>query len=324
MGREGVLLMGFGGPSSLAEVPQFCASLMGREPSADVIERVQLRYLVIGGGSPLPEIANDIARKLGERLSDRGRDVPVVVGMRYWNPFIRDSLRALVDGGVDRVVTVSLSPFESVHSAGAYRKAVVEAATEFPDLAIVEAPSFRDQPLFVRALASGTAEAAAALGGVRYGIVFTAHSLPVADLGDDPYVQELRETAANVVSECGLRPAVEDGGQTWLAGVDAFGSSQADVPWLLAYQSRGQRPGEWLGPDVLDVVRAMSEQGFEGVAFAPIGFATDHMETLYDLDVEACGLAFDLEMDYRRATVPNDSDDLIEALGAIVEPLLRR
>jgi ferrochelatase len=110
--------------------------------------------------------------------------------------------------------------------------------------------------------------------------------------------------------------------QHWLPGIDAYGTENAGTPWLLTYQSKGARPGPWLEPDVLDCVRAMAKAGFDGVIFAPVGFATDHMETLYDLDVEACGLALDLGMDYQRVAVPNDEPEMISALAEVVGPLL--
>lgn len=322
MTRTGVLLTAFGGPGSMDEVATFCASLMGREPSPEVIERVQLRYLTIGGASPLPEIVGRIAEKLGEGLAKRKMDVPVAVGMRYSSPSIADGLAALVANGVDRVVTLSLAPFESPHSSGAYRDAVLRAAALLPDVTIVEAPAFGELPAFIDALGQAAGEALADIAPGRNAVLFTAHSLPVDEIAGSPYVESLQRTAGEVARKVGMQGPARQGVQQWLEGVDAFGSKGGGVPWLLAYQSRGQRGGEWLGPDVLDVVRTLRVAGFEGVVFAPIGFATDHLETVYDLDVEASGLAFDLDMEYERARVPNDSAEMIAALLEVVLPII--
>ncbi len=319
---DGVLVMGFGGPRSLDDVPEFCANLMGREPGPEVLERVRLRYLTIGGSSPLPDIATSIAQKLGEKLAADAHEVPVKVGMRYWHPFMAEGIDELAAAGVGRVVTVSLSPFESSHSSGAYRTAVARAAAGHPDLTIADAPSIRTAPTFLTALTDALQGAVTEVEGRRKGVIFTAHSLPVAELGGDPYVEELREAAAHVARDAGLAPPAAVGGQRWLPRVDAYGSGEGALPWLLAYQSKGQRSGRWLGPDVTDVVREMAAAGFDAVVFSPIGFATDHMETLYDLDVEAAGLAYDLDMDFRRAEAPNDSELTVEALASVVEPLL--
>jgi ferrochelatase len=250
----GVLLMGFGGPDSLEAVAPFMANLMGREPSPEAVQRATRRYLTIGGASPLPHIAREIAGKLSEKLN-----IPVAVGMRYWNPFMTEGLAELAAAGVDRVVAVSLSPFESRHSAGGYRASLAEAAKQFPDMTVVEAPSFRRSPDFLMALADGVDAALADLPkeARRRAVLFTAHSLPLADLGDDPYVDELRETAAEVAARTGLPRAADSGKQGWLKHVDAYGTGQAPVPWMVAYQSKGQRGSEWLEPDIADVIAAM-------------------------------------------------------------------
>lgn len=323
MARTGVLLMGFGGPDSLDAVGPFCTNLMGREPAPDALERIKSRYVAIGGSSPLPVIAGRIAARLEQRLSRGGERVPVLVGMRYWDPYIADGLAALVADGCDRVVAVSLSPFESPASSGGYRKALAEAAAGFPALTVVEATSFRETPAFIGALAEALAEAVRELpAGLRRAVLFTAHSLPASELDGSGYVEELRECAAEVAESAALDPPAPGGEERWLPAVEAFGSANGEPPWLFAYQSKGLRPGDWLGPDIADVLRSLAGSGYEAVAVAPIGFATDHMETLYDLDVDAAGLALGLGLEFVRAAVPNDSDRMVEALADVVEPLL--
>jgi ferrochelatase len=154
-------------------------------------------------------------------------------------------------------------------------------------------------------------------------VVMTAHSLPEADLvADDPYPGGLREVADAVAAIAGLAEGAEFADDERLPGVAAFGSLDAPVPWLLAYQSRGVRPGTWLGPDLVRVMEVAAEVGYDGVVVVPIGFAIDHMETLWDLDIDAAGRASDLGLSFVRTAVPNDDDSFVEALVGAVEPLL--
>lgn len=318
-----MLLMAFGGPDRLEEVGPFMARLMGREPGQEAVARTQARYSAIGGCSPLPGIAATIADALRAALASRGDDVPVAVGMRYCSPGMSEGLAALADAGAGRVVAVSLSPFDSASSSGAYRTALAEAASAYPDLTIVEASSFRDAAGFLAALRRGCTDALRSLSGEHIGVLFTAHSLPATDPDTGRYSAQLASAAVAVASASGLEAhAHARRRQTWLPGVDAFGSGVSRRPWLLSYQSKGQRGGEWLGPDIADVLRAMSAAGFDGVAVCPIGFATDHMETLYDLDVDAAEVARMLGLAFARGALPNDSHDMVEALVAVVEPLL--
>ncbi len=143
MPRTGVLITGFGGPDSLDAVAPFMCNLMGRDPSDELVERVCRRYLAIGGSSPLAEIAGSIAVKLSEELSDDDETWPIEVGMRYWHPFIEDGLGRLKEVGCDRVVAVSLSPFESKVATEAYREAIAEAS-ESLGIEVIEAPLVSD------------------------------------------------------------------------------------------------------------------------------------------------------------------------------------
>ena len=140
MARTGVLLQGYGGPATVADVRPFMCNLIGREPSDALCASIESHYEAIGGGSPLLGIAEEIASALEARLSASGRDIPVRVGMRYWEPYIADSMGDLIALGCDRVVTVSLSAFESEIAPGAYRKAIEPMLEKHPGLVIIEAP----------------------------------------------------------------------------------------------------------------------------------------------------------------------------------------
>lgn len=309
--------MGFGGPDCLDAVGPFMCNLMGREPSEELVARVRRRYLTIGGSSPLTEIAHTMASRLEEILAEEGTPAPVRVGMRYWDPYISDALRQLAEEGCDRVVALSLSPFESKVAHGAYREAIEEALADLEGMEVVEAPLIGMLDEFPEYFAGATASVLGDLepdeGAV---IAFTAHSLPESDLVDgDPYMKGLRHMASRVAARLCLAPGEEDAGDPMFATFRTFGSARRPRAWYLAYQSKGQKPGAWLGPDIDDLIDAAAEAGVPALVVCPIGFATDHMETLYDLDVVAAGRALDAGLEFARVPVPNDDENLLRAMA---------
>lgn len=324
MARTGILLLGFGGPDSLDAIGPFMRQLMGREPSPELIARVSGNYEAIGGKSPLAGIAADIAEGLASHIAETGRDVPVRVGMRYWRPYIADALTDLIATGCERIVTVSLSPFESKVASGAYREAIEETLAEYRDIEILEAPLISELDAFTDFLAeaaqvtlSGLAQDAKAV------VAFTAHSLPMADLVDgDPYVSGLRDIASGIASRLGWEAGIEGAGGELQEGFSAFGSDIGRQPWYLVYQSKGQRPGEWLGPELAEFIVIASKAGVKAVAVCPIGFVTDHMETLFDLDIVAARAAAERGLIFLRAPVPNDDDLVVSAIARAIEPWL--
>ncbi len=320
--QDAVILLAYGGPSSLDEVEPFLVELMGREPSPEVVERVHRRYLTIGGKSPLPEIAGLIASALEERLAADGSSMPVSVGFRYTEPRIASTLGSLYEQGVRRVAAISLSPFESETTSVAYKNAVDDALLELPGMEVIDTPMINTLREFEVTLAGGFSVALENIlesARDKSVLVFTAHSLPVPDLKDpDPYCEGLRSLADRVAYGLGLGVGFDFSNDERLPGISAYGDLGAERPWLLAYQSAGQRPCEWLGPDVGDVVDAIAAAGHPGVVIQPIGFVTDHMETLYDLDVEMGGKAFDLGLEFARGPVPNATPMLIVGLAGLV------
>lgn len=321
MATTGVLVTGFGGPDSIEAVEPFMCNLMDREPGEDLVARVCARYLAIGGSSPLNEIASSIATRLEEALDERGRPMPVAVGMRYWKPFIPDAVAGLKELGCDRIVVVSLSPFESRVAHGACMAAVRESADELGGLDIVEAPLVSELPEYADYFA---ASAAAAIEDVEPNegaiVIFTAHSLPESDLGDDDtYVSGLRRVADEVATRLGLEAGREGVGEPVLPGIATYGSAVPPRPWFLAFQSKGARPGAWLGPDVDELVEAASRnEAVKAVVIVPIGFLTDHMETLYDLDIMTADKAMLADMGYLRAPGPNDDEVVVGAIADAV------
>lgn len=345
MAAKGVLLVAFGGPDSLEAVGPFMAALTGREVPEAALAGARARYLAIGGASPLPAIAERIAAQLERELSGlpraeapdpaagalddgpalRAREgvrVPVRVGMRYTAPSIERAVAELGAAGVREVVWVSLSPFEAAVTTGAYREAVESAVAGHPGMRAFEAAAYSRAEGFVRPFAERLSDVMHEADVLRNRtlVVFSAHSLPVADIEADPlYVDQLRSTAAAVAEGAGLGAGAM---AEVLPGVTAFGGSSATTPWLLAFQSKGRSAGEWVGPDLDDVIDAAAAQGFAAVVCCPVGFATDHMETLYDLDVLGADRTLLAGMEWYRVAVPNDDAPMIGALAEAVRKVL--
>lgn len=324
MSTTGVLLLGFGGPDSLEAVRPFMCNLMDREPSDELVAKVCMRYLAIGGSSPLPLIAAEMAKGLESRLADKGHPEPVRVGMRYWHPFIDAAFAELVELGCDRIVTVSLSPFESKAASGAYRQALDEVRASHPGVEVVESPLISELDAFVDFMAGGTAVAIEDIepsdGAI---VVFTAHSLPEADLEvDDPYVQGLQDTAQAIATKLGMGEGRADAGAALFSEFRAFGSDEAPRAWFLAYQSKGQRPGAWLEPDLETLIDAVAASRVKAIVVTPIGFLTDHMETLYDLDIVAADHALTSDVEWMRAPVVNEAPQVLDAIAESLTDLL--
>ena len=342
MRRTGVLLTAFGGPDCLDAVAPFMCSIMGMEPTEQVLSEARRKYLTIGGFSPLPAMGERVAAQLERALNsiplaevteneggglglwggavasvrtDAKVTIPVVLGMLHSEPSIEGAVGRLAAAGVGEVVHVSLSPFEAEATLGAYRRAIDKALAAHPDVTVIESAAYHRSPGFVGLYADALTEALHDVDALanKTLAVFTAHSLPIADVEADPaYVDQLRETAAAVAAEAGLG---DPSGFAALSGIEAFGGPGVVTPWLLAFQSKGRRGGEWIGPDLDDVIAAAAATGFAVVAVCPIGFALDHMETLYDLDVRAAERALSAGMEFARVNAPNADPRLIEALS---------
>lgn len=315
MPRVGVLITGFGGPDCLEAVGPFMCSLMGREPSPELLARVCARYETIGGASPLPGIARELGAEVGAALTAAGHDVAVEIGMRYTDPSVADAVGRLADEGVEHVVLVTLSPFETQVTHGEYRAALESALASHPGITASEAPLFSQMPSFV-SLHVAAAAAALESAAPDAALIFSAHSLPVADAeADGSYVTGLRAAADAVAAGLGL-PCGEV--TDVVAGIEAFGSRKGIRSWLLAYQSKGARGGEWLGPDTDEVIDAFASEGASAVAVVPLGFATDHLETLYDLDVVAAARAAAAGVGFVRSAVPNAAPELARDISSAV------
>ena len=302
----GVLLTAVGGPNSLDEVEPFLVDIRGGRPATpELVAEFRERYAKIGGKSPLLEISAAQSKALEARLNRDGGSFRCYVGMRNWTPRILDVYARMVSDGIERIVVLPLTPYHSRRSVGAYFRAVQEAEAKVGtavDLTYVD--SWNTEPALIEAFAAKTRQALARLAaqGHRDPIVlFTAHSLPkkLMEEGDD-YERELQETMARILAQL---PPVRSG---------------------MAWQSAGRTPEPWLGPPLEDVLEDLSRVGEEAVLIVPFGFISDHLELLYDLDIEAKGIAGRLGMAFDRADSLNTDPMFIDAMAAAVRSAASR
>lgn len=306
-GHLGVLLMAYGSPSGLEDVARYYAHLRAARgsppPSQEEIEELTERYRRIGGRSPLLEMTIRQARALERELRARGRELKVYLGMRHSSPFIGEAVRRAREEGVSFLVAIALAPHYSRLSIGDYEQALREAAQGPTGLEYDMVRSYHLHPLFLEAWRERVEAALKPLEeGERRGLhtLFTAHSLPEAILRwGDPYPDQVLESARALAGLLELRS------------------------WEVAYQSAGATGGRWLGPHLLERVRALAREGRRTLLVVPLGFVSDHLEVLYDIDLEARGLAQSLNVKLLRPEMLNDSPTFIRALADLVEERLR-
>lgn len=291
--RPGVLLVGFGGPESLEAVPAFVESVLGRTPPEHVTSSAVGRYRAIGGGSPLPSTTRRQAELVGVELAKRGFGAEVYVGMLHARPTIDEAVAEVLADGVEDLTVVSLAPYRCEVSTDAYEAAVEKAlGGRGPSLRF--ASDWNLAPAYVEALADMLATALEQ-APAETPVIFAAHSLPERMIEQgDPYSDQLVATAGSVARRLGL------------------------TEWNLGYQSVSAAAREpWLRPSVDELMERLAAGGATAVMVDPIGFISDHVETLYDNDIEhranaeAAGLAF------HRCRCLNEHPGLIAALADV-------
>jgi ferrochelatase len=298
MAAEAVLLIAFGGPTRPEEIQPFLEGVVrGRGVPPERLREVAHHYELIGGRSPLNELTFRQAARLGEAL---GPALPVYVGMRNWEPYLADTIDRMADAGVRRAIGVILSPHATEASRERYTAAVEAARARLgaraPEVGYL--PTWHVHPLFVGAVADAVVAALVTLPAVRRReamLLFTAHSVPVAMAERSPYVAEITASARAVAARL------------------------ERTRWQVAYQSRSGSPTvPWLEPDVNDALRTLAGDGVGDAVVVPIGFVSDHVEVLYDLDVEARATAAGLGLGFLRASTVGDHPLFVRMLAELV------
>jgi ferrochelatase len=293
--RLGLLVMAYGTPRTPDDVEAYYTHIRrGRPPTPELLAELKGRYDAIGGISPLAALTEAQRATLEAALDERRPGAwKVVLGQKHAAPFIEDGVAELAAAGVTDVVGLVLAPHYSGFSVGQYQARAAEAGAEH-GVRLHRIDSWHTEPAYVDFLVDAVTEARATLPA-DHKVFFTAHSLPERVLADDPYPDLLRESAALVAERVGLLPWPE---------------------WALAWQSAGRTPEPWRGPDILEVIRDLAATGrAEGVLVCAQGFTADHLEVLYDLDIEAAKVAGDLGLAFARTRSLNADPVVMAALA---------
>jgi ferrochelatase len=284
--KTAVVLMAYGSPSDPADIPAYFEDIRGgRAVRPEAVAELVERYRRIGGSSPLNEITERQRAALEHELG-----APVYVGMKHWTPRIAEAADQALDAGAQRIVGLVLAPHYSSISIGGYRDRLAEAVGDRGELVMIE--SWHDHWPLVEVLAGR-------IRGTDAHVVFTAHSLPERILAEgDPYKEQLFETSRLVAERAGVET------------------------WSFAFQSASPTGEPWLGPDILEELERLNADGVRKVLVAPVGFVSDHLEILWDIDVEAREKAAELGLELDRIESLNDAPEFARALAMLVEQVL--
>jgi len=294
-----LMIMAYGGPGTLDDVEPYLLDVRNYRPTpAHVVAEITDRYRQIGGRSPILELTIAQAAGIEAALNEQagpGESWKVWVGMRHWHPFIKDTLAEMSAAGVTEAVGLVMAPHYSQMSIGAYFKRAAEAES---GIQLAEIQSWNLLPGYLDALTERIGDALAKFPEADRGtvpIIFTAHSLPERiRTWDDPYERELQAT------------------------VSALRERFPDQPWEWAYQSAAMTPDPWLGPDAGEVIARLHDGGVRHVLICPVGFVCEHVEILFDIDIEFAHQAKELGMHLERIEMLNDHPAMLQGLAGLV------
>lgn len=292
--------MAYGGPNSLEEIPGYLADIRsGRTTPARVLEEIQNNYRQIGGKSPLLEITRRQVEAIQEHFE--ASKFKFYLGMRHWSPWIEEAVRDMLADGVTRAISLVLAPHYSKLSIARYQARIAVGLEMYHgQISFAHIESYHDAPGLLQALANRVRE------GIRrwypsqcldVHVVFSAHSLPerIIKMGD-PYPEQLQETARLVAEKAGL----------------------SKEQWSWSYQSAGRSPEPWLGPQLPEHLEALAKRGIRDVVIVPVGFVSDHVEILYDIDIQAQAAAKESGIRLERPPALNDDPLIIGTLASII------
>ncbi|WP_433226598.1 ferrochelatase [Actinomadura formosensis] len=280
---DALLLLSFGGPEGPEDVIPFLENVTrGRNIPKERLEEVGEHYFLFGGVSPINQLCRDLKSAIETDFATHGVDLPVYWGNRNWTPYLADTVRQMKADGIRRAAAFVTSAYSGFSTNDQYLADIARAREEVPGAPEIDKlPVYCDRPGFIEPFVDATKDALGRLPeGAR--LVFTAHSVPLSQPGQEKYVAELEEAVRTVAQK-----------------------AAPGAPWDLVYQSRSGPPSQpWLDPQITDHLEKLHGEDVRAVAVVPIGFVSDHMEVKYDLDVEAAGRAAELGLAFARAATP--------------------
>jgi len=297
----GVLIMAYGGPNSLAEIPGYLSDIrQGRPTTPAVLAEITHNYEQIGGKSPLLAFTQAQMAAVQAQL-DPAR-FRCYLGMRHWSPWIEDVVGQMVADGITHAVSLVLAPHFSKMSIAKYQDKIAAGLAMFHgDIQFNHIASYHDAPLLIEALANRAQmglDSWPKAEREQVHVIFSAHSLPTRILKmGDPYDEQLRETARLVAEKAGL----------------------PKDRWSWSYQSAGRSPEPWLGPQLPEHITALAGQGIKNMVSVPVGFVSDHVEILFDIDIQGQAVARSLDVRLERPPALNTDPLFIETLVGLIE-----
>ena len=303
----GLLLMAYGSPQDVSQMEEYLLDVReGRKPSPELVEEISERYRKIGGKSPLfertLEQSEALEKALNMRHADTGKNFRAFVGMRHWEPRIREAVQQMAVAGIKLTVALVMAPHNSLMSIGKYYQ-VLDEALNSQDIDFVRIKGWHKHPGLLDAISEKMELGFQRFKEGRPYVIFTAHSLPtkILEMGDT-YDDQLNETASLLAKRFNL----------------------VDDKWQFYYQSAGASPIPWLGPQIEDVVAELAQKGEKDLLVVPIGFVCDHVEVLFDIDIEARQIAERNGSRLERTPSLNASPTFIAALADLVEEHLAK
>lgn len=329
-GYDAVVIVSFGGPERVEDVRPFLENVArGRDIPEERLAEVEAVYLSHGGDSPANELNRDLAGRLGQALEESGSPMPVYLGNRNWHPYLEDTVDEMADDGVRRALAFVTSGFSSYSSCRQYLEdieAVVEALPDGKKIEIHKLRGFFNHPDFISIQAEAVRESVKELisegfelSAIR--VVFTAHSLPMESAEVCDYEAQLREASRLVMEEIDWSGLVDGESRALL------GEGEAPHGWDLVWQSRSGPPSvKWLEPDIGDHIPAIAffgrgpnrEGRCQAIVVVPIGFVSDHMEVIQDLDTVACQVAQDFNLAFRRSSTVGSNPRFPQMIASLV------
>lgn len=299
--KVGLLVMAYGTPYTPDDIKRYYTHIRrGHEPSEEALQELTEKYEEIGGVSPFASITKAQAEELCHQLNEMQTEYEfqVYLGLRHIEPFIADAVKQMAEDGIKESVSIYLAPHYSDYSITGYNKTALKEAEKY-NISLKSVEEWYDVPEFISFWAKGIRNIYEQMNEDERKetvTIFSAHSLPKKSLSeDDPYIEQLKETGRLIAEE-------------------------AKIPnHEIAWQSEGNTPDPWIGPDVLDLTKELyKEKGYQSFVYAPVGFVSDHLEVLYDNDIECKEVCDELGVNYYRPEMPNTDPLFIKAMAKVV------